>query len=401
MAIVRSEPGADLRNRVAGARRLETGINPYLAPSRSLPEFYRSFTPTSASPAHLLLYIPLAKLDYSVQRWIYFALDWVLVATVFWLLRRIIPGQVSTPVLLYLYSALLVLDAAFLMHFARGQLYLELLFFTGVVSTGLVKRDCGWPAPIAMGVLVLLRPTYLIVVLAAALLGSWTFVRRAAMSVAALAVIVVALTGVGAWREYAAMVGQARTDHVAIASLTWHPAVTDPVIEGRNYLHSRSFGGWEWDRTLIGLTSFPRLRWIALEHARALLTLNSLLLVLFAAVMLMLVWRMRTGSPKLAQVGMVLLIPIVIESFGPQRYAYSDVTLSLPLVMAAAMLTGDRPRTTLWSMAGALVYVAMSRVNIGIPLGPLSVVRFGATVVGLAVLFALKKNTDRSQAVEF
>lgn len=387
---VRGEPGGDLRNRVVGARRMIAGIDPYASPSVKLPEFYRTFTPTTASPAHLLLYVPLAKLTYSTQRWFYFAQDWLFLVLVLLLLQAMC-SMVAPSWVFLAYSLLVVVDISLLMHFARGQLYIELVLLTAIVAYALVRGKTGWWGPIALALLVLLRPTYLLVVIGVVLLGAWGFVRRATIALAIMAVLAIAFTGVGTWREYASMLKQASADHVAITTGTWNVAKVDPVIEGRDYSKFRSFGGWEADRTFIGLFGFRGLQKVVLSHQRALILVNAVLLVLSVAVMLGVLRKMRGHVIEVEHVGLLVLIPIIAETFGPQRYAYADLLLAVPLVLAVTLVWRDSRSP--WVIAAAVLYAAISRVYPG---RVVSVARFGIVVLAIVVVFVSRLQESRA-----
>ncbi len=130
-------PVSDLRNRVTGARRLADGLDPYSSQSVSLPERYRAFSPTSVSPAHLLLYFPLRNVSYATQRKVYFAFDWILVVACLVQLLRLAPASLPKLTILLIISIFFLLDNSLRLHFARGQTYLLLLLLGVAVATGM------------------------------------------------------------------------------------------------------------------------------------------------------------------------------------------------------------------------------------------------------------------------
>lgn len=384
---VQMEPGGDLRNRVATARRLAAGIDPYLTPDIPLPEYYRSFTPSTASPTHFLLYVPLSKLDYRTQRWAYFVIDWLIVIAVFLVLRRMIPKGISTELLLFLYSLILLSDASFLLHFARGQIYLQLLLFTAAAALEMSRGgERWWPAAV-LGFLLWLRPTYAVIPVALAIQARWKDVRRIVVASALLGLVVVSLAGVVAWRDYLAMLNRSQSEHLEIITGTYPIRASSPVIENDDYRRFQSFHGWEADRTFLGLFNYGRFGQIATRRGGTLLAINNILLLLVVPLLLLAVQRARLPATGLHQAGLLLMLPVIIETFGPHRMAYSDVLLTVPLLIAAATLCESRPDCVRWVLVFAVLYTAVSRFLVGGSVALWSQGRFLATILILTLYF--------------
>jgi hypothetical protein len=64
---------------------------------------------------------------------------------------------------------------------------------------------------------------------------------------------------------------------------------------------------------------------------------NTSLLVLTALYCLLIAYRLRNSTPDL-KLGFAFLAPILLETFGPAKYAYADVTLAPVLLLILAIL---------------------------------------------------------------
>ncbi len=410
----------DLETRIVGARCLMDGINPYHRlmdgiddrAGQALPEYYRVSGPTTPSPAHLLLYAPLRNLSIDTQRQIYFGIDWVLVFACFVAIRKVVDERVPSAVPLFLFSSLLVFDATFRLHLASGQLYFSLLLLSTIAAIGLRRREPGWLFPLAFAALLLLRPTYLVAFAALVLLGYKLFATRVLIAFALLAVLILPLTGIEAWNNWARMIRQAPDTLLDLKeaglaeSQTAHEGSATATVSNRKFL---SLHGFERDRTFLGLLTSGPMRNAATRHPRLnrdlLLNLNLALLILSAAAGLYFAFRLRSTSDAVPRIALVFLLPITIESFGPLRFAYSDVLLTLPLILVASSIAIDLSRKYgEWGLAmtillsGAFVFAALSRIPTPIPASVFSVGRFFATLAALH-LFCIRQAKRRSPAV--
>ncbi len=381
-------PVSDLRNRVTGARKLAAGINPYLRPDTVLPESYRAYSPTSISPAELLLYWPLRNLSYEMQRRIYFGVDWLLVGLCFLGLLRIASDWPSQATLFLLISIFFLADNSLRLHFARGQTYVLLLALAIVAANGMRSSNPGWLAPCALALLVLFRPTYVVAVASMLLGGYWRLPKRAIALVFVLAAMVLAVTGLKPAFEYWRFVLEESHGHISLA--TGHYAFSSAshaVIEGVDSGRFLRFQGYVEDQTFLGLMGrIGRFREMMLHHQSLIASMNFGLIAICPAAGLLVAWRARTATNWYVKASWAFLLPFDIETFGPQRYPYADVLLLLPAALMALALLERRAESYNQTLNRLALLAAASALLSRIPAGPIALI---TTLKFLIILFLL------------
>jgi len=162
----------DLRNRITGARLLEHGIDAYHYKWRKgePPEYCDPFnnpklevSRTTATPALLMLHLPLAPLPYRLAQFFWFFAQWLLLLGTgcLWLRACATSRQrwlVALAVAGFSYTA------EWRLHAERGQAYelLAFLFACWLTATLDPKRGNGFAAGCLAGFLVALRPPFLL-----------------------------------------------------------------------------------------------------------------------------------------------------------------------------------------------------------------------------------------------
>jgi hypothetical protein len=273
------------------------------------------------------------------------------------------------------------------MHFARGQIYLGLLLASTVVAMGLLNPKHQSFAITALALLILLRPTYVLLLVGLTVLGQSRVALKTLIITAVLATVSISFLGLGVWKEYATMLERSQAEHLEIVTGQYHIRATNPVIEHDDYRKATSFHGWESDRTFLGTFGHGRLNLIARTKPMMLLHLNNVLLGVTIILLLSLLFRIRTDGIGLAQAGMLLLIPIAIETFGPQRYPYSDVLLVLPILCATALLAEKHAAWIPRLLVVFAIYSGISHIHTGFLMSGISETRFVATVIVLIACF--------------
>jgi hypothetical protein len=167
----------DLRNRITGLRLLEHGIDAYHYKWREgdPPEYCDPYnnpklpvSKTTATPALLMLHLPLAALPYRLAQFLWFFAQWVLLLGTGWLWLRAC-GNSRTRWLAALFVTGFTYTAAWRLHAERGQAYVLLAFlFAGwLTATRDAKRGHGFPGFVGgclAGFLIALRPPFLLLV---------------------------------------------------------------------------------------------------------------------------------------------------------------------------------------------------------------------------------------------
>jgi hypothetical protein len=138
--------GIDLRAKVIGARLLSWGMNPHYDFCHEPHEDHlRMLATNTYSPALLLRCAPLCELDWRVQRFSYFPVDWVAILRCYVKLARIFPKRASGTALWAGFVLLLVADVGSRFHLERGQYYVEFaLLTTSLRFTCFASRTRYW-----------------------------------------------------------------------------------------------------------------------------------------------------------------------------------------------------------------------------------------------------------------
>jgi len=166
-----SQGGAiDLRNRITGIRLLVHQIDPYHykwqepEPPEYCDPYNNPLLPvskTTATPALLLLHLPLAVLPYRIAQFLWFLLQWALLLGTAWLWLRRCPNSFSRW-LTALFFIGFTYTSAWRLHAERGQSYVLLLFLFAcwLVVTLDAKTSHRFLAGLLAGFLITLRPPF-------------------------------------------------------------------------------------------------------------------------------------------------------------------------------------------------------------------------------------------------
>lgn len=162
----------DLRNRITGARLLEQGIDAYHykwhkgEPAEYCDPFNNpklKVSRTTATPALLMLHLPLAALPYRLAQLLWLLAQWLLLLGTGWLWLR---ACATSPArwLTALFVVGFTYTAAWRLHAERGQSYVLLAFVFACWLTATLdsKRGNGFWAGLIAGFLVALRPPFVL-----------------------------------------------------------------------------------------------------------------------------------------------------------------------------------------------------------------------------------------------
>jgi len=169
----------DLRNRITGARLLEGGADAYHYKWREgdPPEYCDVYnnpklpvSKTTATPALLMLHLPLAALPYRLAQFLWLFLQWLLLLGTGWLWLRGC-GTPRQRRLAALFVAGFTYTAAWRLHAERGQAYVLLAFLFACWLTATLDPKArtrawggGFAAGLIAGFLVALRPPFVLLV---------------------------------------------------------------------------------------------------------------------------------------------------------------------------------------------------------------------------------------------
>jgi len=205
----------DLRNRITGARLLEHHIDPYFykwqepEPAIYCDPYNNPLLPvskTTATPAFLLLHLPLAALPYRTAEFLWLVLQWLLFVgtALLWLLRCTSDRQRAW---LAIFVVGLTYTAAWRLHAERGQSYVLLLFLLGgwLMATWNTKIGNSFWTGLLGGLLIAFRPPFL-------LLAPFMVLHRRGQLVGAAVGLLLGmglpmLWNAGCWIHYGSAVG--------------------------------------------------------------------------------------------------------------------------------------------------------------------------------------------------
>ena len=164
----------DLRNRITGARTMMADLPPYHykwhkgEPAEYCDPFNNPSLPVNkvtATPASLMLLLPVAALDYRSGQILWFLLQWAFLLGTAWLWLRKCESMQQWLVIAVLVAGF-TYTAAWRLHAERGQAYVQLLFFFAcwMLLTFDVKKRNEFIAGCLAGFLVALRPPFLLIV---------------------------------------------------------------------------------------------------------------------------------------------------------------------------------------------------------------------------------------------
>jgi hypothetical protein len=334
--------GADLRAKVVGARALLSGLDPYLestlrwtrdTPLRlSDPEtvIYPGLSRVTYAPTLLMFYMPLANLPYKFQRFFWFGLEWLAMATLIVGLATSIKDKNAR--LCFLLAALIcfVGSAFWRFHVERGQYYIfvALLVSFDFIALRKSNQESPWLG-LATGVAVALRPTMLAIFPLLWLAGF----RRAMLrggTAAAMIVLATAPFASGAqWLHYAQNVS-AHAAKVAADELLsdtiirehlHHPEELSTVIEGYDFKFNHVLPFNAANLSICGIMR---------ERACLNISLAAAFTIPLAAMLILTIAGGYRAPREL--VLLILALVFVIEDYSvPERWDYADV-IFLPMI---------------------------------------------------------------------
>jgi hypothetical protein len=396
---MRRFPGEDLPPKVAGARLLAAGLDPYdYSASPPNNEYFRTNNSISFTPGLLLLYVPLSGLSYPTQRTIYFCLDWVFALLVFYLLQRYFCRNRMEKYLCWIiYAAFVICSYTFRLHVERGQYYIFILLLLCVTAASIKNNRADWLLCIPSALSIIIRPTYGLMLVAALIaLREYKWVIRVTLVAAILFIATLHFGGVKRWIGFAQVVRQVNLEMLDQVSNgcgdysripTWSNLWVH-VIEGENF-HKGLNPHWT-NGTLIGISDVPYWRPCGAHGLAWISGLNSvcMALVLAGGIAVAFIARSRMVSANIL-IAFIMLWPIIFEMFSPERYLYTGVLEVLPLVLV--IVDEDNFKSKI--KGTARFYALASMIALGV-LAPVIYqivhnVRLASSVVGILILVAL------------
>jgi len=344
---LRTYPGVDLRGKVVGARLLVAGLDPYDTKGNLAQENdYFRVDIITYTPALLALYVPLSSLPFATQRTVYYCMDWLYAAAAFYLLQRYFcRSRLQKYMCWIVYAAFIFCSFSFRLHLERGQYYMLLLLLMCHAAVCIKNERTAWLSCVPTALLLLLRPTYGLMLLVALIcLGARKWALRVTIIAALMFFITLQFGGVQRWLGFIRSAHERQMEHLSPIAMTcrttqssqqsW-PELIIEHIDFSKYLRHPAVNG-----TFIGLFGSGSLVYKRFPAVCGVLSpkwinsLNSVFmaLVLIGGMAVAFIARQRIVSRNIL-IAFMVLWPLIFEIFGPERYLYTAVVEVQPLIL--------------------------------------------------------------------
>jgi hypothetical protein len=336
--------GIDLRNKVVGARYLLAGLDPYaieqtppsewfLDPQRHYPGRSR----TTVTPLVLMAYCPFAWLPYSTQRIIWAFIEWFTMILCILVLMRIVTKVKSEFVFLVFALLFFVSGYFWRLHVERGQYYILLTLILSLAIFFDTKQK-SIISTILLGLLAILRPTFIIIIPLLLLMRRWK--KAGVMALASLTIFALSLIGsnIQLWNSYFTNVyciERGFTDKQNPEANSGKNNITPNSAEGINF-HNMINPPWVPLSSLEVLKQFSeRIHNIPPVLIWQLNIFAGVCFLVYCFCMAFLIGKYSFNQRFLWI--FIIAIALSVDYFTPYRWAYNDI-LFLPAIALLAPL---------------------------------------------------------------
>ncbi len=326
--------GIDLRNRVVGARLLLDGSDPYYTKwDENTPEYFldgRDFygLPVSrctVTPALLALHVPLAKLPYKTQQYIWFALQEILLLASIFLLAKMAKER---------YKFILIIGFMFQVggyfwrfHVANGQVYILFLFMlilAYIIAESKRKSSSFWSG-FLLGFTVSWRPPVLIMGIPLLIYRKWKMLFGGFCGVVSGILSSFLIAGIETWQSYFSAMKIFEKHHVGLIDVNFNIHPDANFVEGvKNSFFSADVPGL--DTSIQG---------ILYNKFRIIVTSEYLWVTLILFVIILFLPLLKKRQPKIGSGSLFFICSLLLfisEYFLPAaRLSYNNVLWMLPL----------------------------------------------------------------------
>lgn len=381
-------PGTDLRSRVVGARLMLAQLDPYPDPNVPQPNpSLRLFNVNTGSPALLAVYACFARLSYSAQRLLYFVLDWSFIALLFILTRRWFASSAKTTHIT-LFTLFVIADFGLRLQIGQGQYYTGVAGLTTVAINSFrqSERRSQWTGALALAALLLIRPTFFFVLPILWIIPDLRPGARRSIVAAMVLLLTTLLTfGLQPWSSYLRTIrrlqhneiqaifevqppipSQAKSESSATSGIF---SPTYGLVEGHNF-SDKFHSNYAISRSTIGLCSIQqtvRPYCSLLFHSPSIFSWANTALLSGAFLYCIFLGRLLRDNTVDVQLALAFLVPTLLETFGPPRYAYSDITLAPVLLLISSSLM--RPQMKPSRSVGVIAALAIA-ISVLAAVGP-------------------------------
>jgi len=329
--------GVDLRGRVTGARLLIEGLDPYYFrwnPTYSdrlldpLDASNRKVSRVSVPPTVLLFHATFSWLHYSVQRIIWFFVQWVMLVLCLLMLSNSTTSQVKKKTIWLLGLFFFACSYFWRLHVERGQIYIVYTFFMLLaywISQRSIKNRSIYSGVI-LGLATALRPTIIFMVIPMVVYRRWRMVTATLIGLLSGIISSITLSGVSVWKSYvSAMPMLGKTNLNLLHFVRRRYASRYKIIEGMNNLHKHL--KFPADSSSLQ-TLFAKYFGLNISSGILLFSLIILLLIISSFLFR---YRLKHISSRLLFLIGAQLVVISEYFMPPNRWPYTNVIWIIPL----------------------------------------------------------------------
>ena len=334
--------GIDLRGRVTGARLLIEGLDPYYFrwhPAYSdrlldpLDAPNRKVSRVSVPPTVLLFHATFSWLHYSVQRIIWFFVQWVLLGLCLLILSKSTESHVRGKTIWLLGLFFFACSFFWRLHVERGQIYILYTFLMLLaywISHRFIKNSSIYSG-IILGLATTLRPTIIFMVIPMVIYRRWHMVIGTLIGILSGIISSIALSGVSVWKSYfSAMPMLGKTNLNLLHFVQSRYANRYKIIEGMDNLHKHL--KFPADSSSLQ-TLFAKYFGLNLSSG---IFLFSLIILLFIISSFLFRYRLKHISSRLLFLIGAQLVVISEYFMPPNRWPYTNVIWIIPLSLILA-----------------------------------------------------------------
>lgn len=377
LRITKQFAGADLRNRIVGARLIERGESPYFFKWQAAhpevlldpyddPQLFVSRV--TASPGMLYMLVPLGGMSYVHVRYVWWVLQYVLVGLLLWAMWRwAVPYEDSwvggvVGVLLFMTFA-----AAWKMNIDRGQnalLYIPfLLAAAGLLQTPL-KRYGQVLAGVVLAMLVWTRPTFLVLALPVLCARKWGMALGAGVGLVLLgSITLLSAKHTGYWKDFVRA-----AEHWAYDQTTGMPHQNEqlPTLPHT----AEGLSNYDMATYVIqrcSLQRYAKENWQMNLQSKQLITI----LMVIYGVLVLYFWRVwMRMSPRMLLMAFFVFYIITDYLLPMPRYHYNAVLWLLPIgIVGMQYKQWSAYTTAAFFVGGALFCVRPALINYSVAIG--------------------------------
>lgn len=205
LSYVRKSCSADLKQRIAAARHLMQGYDPYFFKEK-IGESKEVLIPNwvTITPSGLIIFYSMAKLPYWLIRYIWFVLSWLLLLGSIQMFARSAGSDDKSKLIWFVSLFFICSSYAFRIHMERGQVYIIYLFLLSAAYWFLQRKFIGniIGSGFIIGFLATLRPTMVLMCIPILIYKRWKVFIGSIAGITFGVALSAVVAGIPIWKSY-------------------------------------------------------------------------------------------------------------------------------------------------------------------------------------------------------